>query len=132
MNTCLEKKVAVLGNMKKNPPPGFTLIEVLIALVILAMGLSLVYAIFPLGIRISRQVQTLGRVSFFAQKKIEELKISNTTIEDSSGQENDFNWTIKVEDYTAENIVLKKIQLQTQWQEGGNTKKRKFVTYFKY
>lgn len=112
---------------------GFTLVEILIAMLILGIGLSLVYSIFPLGLRISRDVQTLGRVSFFAQKKIEELKTMNGAPEDSSGEEPDFSWSIKVQDYTGEaNIVLKKIQLDAQWQQGQDTRKKTFVTYFKY
>ena len=119
--------------MKKSSQ-AFTLVEVLIALLILGIGLSLIYNIFPLGIRISRQVQTLGRVSFFAQKKIEELKTSNATILDSSGQEESFNWTIKVTDHIISqgSVALKKIQLDAQWEEGQNILSKTFVTYFKY
>jgi prepilin-type N-terminal cleavage/methylation domain-containing protein len=119
--------------MHKRFSKGFTLVEVMIAMLILGIGLSLIYNIFPLGIRISRQVQNLGRVSFFAQKKIEELKTSNTTIADSSGQEEGFNWTIKITDYISEgNVALKKIQLDAQWQEGQDTLEKTFVTYFKF
>lgn len=107
--------------------------EVLIALLILGIGLSLIYNIFPLGIRISRQVQTLGRVSFFAQKKIEELKTSNATLADSSGEEETFSWAIKVTDHTSEgSVALKKVQLDTQWQEGQDTLVKTFVTYFNF
>ncbi|MFC1646088.1 prepilin-type N-terminal cleavage/methylation domain-containing protein [Candidatus Omnitrophota bacterium] len=112
---------------------GFTLVEILVALLILGIGLSLIYAIFPLGIRISRDVQTLGRVSFFAQKKLEELKTMNGTPEDSNGDEPNFSWNIKVQDYTGEdNIALKKIQIDVQWPQGQDTRKKTFVTYFKY
>lgn len=119
--------------MTKRYSKGFTLIEVLIALLILGIGMSFLYAIFPLGIRISRDVQLLGRISFFAQKKIEQLKTLNETPLNTSGQENDFNWTVKVGDYTTEeNIALKKIELGAQWLQGDTTRKKSFVTYFKY
>ena len=111
---------------------GFTLLEVLIALSILGIGMSFLYTVFPLGIRISKDVRILGSISFFAQKKIEELKTMDKAPSDSNGQENLFNWTIKVEDYTTENnFVLKKIQLDARWPEGDTTRKKTFVTYFK-
>ncbi|MFC1709093.1 prepilin-type N-terminal cleavage/methylation domain-containing protein [Candidatus Omnitrophota bacterium] len=119
--------------MKRNSSKGFTLVEVLIAMLILGIGLSLIYTIFPLGIRISREVQFLGRISFFAQKKIEELKTFNATIADSSGQEASFNWTIKVSDHTAgANAVLKKIQLEALWEEGKTIRSKRFITLFKH
>lgn len=118
---------------KKVASSGFTLIEILIALLILGIGMSLIYSIFPLGIRNSREVQTVGRISFFAQKKIEELKTLNATVADSSGEESGFSWQIKVQDFTtAENIALKKIELDAFWQEGSNNRTERFVTYFKY
>ena len=118
--------------MKKRHARGFTLLEVLIAVLILGIGMSALYAIFPLGIRISKDVRTLGSISFFAQKKIEELKTMDGSPSDSSGQENLFNWTIKVEDYTTgNNFVLKKIQLDASWPEGDRMRKKTFVTYFK-
>lgn len=119
--------------MHSQTKKGFTLVEILIALLILGIGISLIYTIFPLGIRISRDVQTLGRISFFAQKKIEELKTLNQTPEDSSGEENDFNWEIKVNNQVIhDNVSLTKIELRADWQEGQTTRTKKFVTYFKY
>jgi prepilin-type N-terminal cleavage/methylation domain-containing protein len=116
----------------KNKLKAFTLIEVLIALLILGIGISFLYAMFPLGIRISKEVQMLGRISFFAQKKIEELKTSNETVSDLSGQEADFNWTINIRDYnTEDNLALKKLQLDFEWLQGSAVRRKTFITYFK-
>lgn len=118
--------------MKQRQRRGFTLVEVLIAFFILVMGISFIYAIFPLGMRVARQTQTLSSISFFAQRKIEELKTAKEAITDSSGQENIFNWTVKATDYTtAENIKLKKVQMDLVWLEGQNPRKKTFITYFK-
>jgi Tfp pilus assembly protein PilV len=111
---------------------GFTLLEALIAFFILVMGVTFIYSIFPLGMRIARQTQTLSSLSFLAQKKIEELKASKGPFSNSTGQENIFNWTIKVTDFTTqENIILKKVQLDVIWAEGENPRKKTFITYFK-
>ncbi|MDD5005093.1 MAG: type II secretion system protein [Candidatus Omnitrophica bacterium] len=119
--------------MRKSNLKGFTLLEVLIALLILGIGMSFIFSIFPLGIRMSKEVQILSSISFFAQKKIEELKTMNETPGNSSGQENNFNWTVQIEDYTTENnILLKKLQLDTEWSEGARMRKKSFVTYFKH
>ena len=118
--------------MYKRPFKGFTILEVLIALLILGIGISFIYTVFFAGIRISNNIQFLDRTSFFAQKKIEELKISNSTLVDSFGQEGELNWTVYVGNVTEENnIALRKIQLDLEWQEGlTNIKKKSFVTYF--
>jgi len=119
--------------MRQSNLKGFTLVEIMVALIILGIGISLIYTIFPIGIRISREVQTLGKISFFAQKKLEELKTSNETLSDSSGEEIGFNWTVKVEDFnTEENIALKKVQLDAKWQQGQRVREKKFISYFKY
>ena len=127
-------KFTLFKNLKQdkgNSLTGLTLVEVLIALLILGIGISFLYTVFPLGIRISKEVQMLGKVSFFAQKKIEELKTNNETLSDSNGQEADFNWTINIQDFQAENnIYLKKIQLVVQWPEGRTVRIKTFVTYF--
>ena len=118
--------------MKKRHTKGFTLLEVLISVSILSIGMSFLFSIFPLGIRISSEVRRLGSISFFAQKKIEELKTMNETPSDSSGKEDLFNWSIKVEDFSAgNNFVLKKIQLDAEWMQGETVRRKSFVTYFK-
>ncbi|MDD5617589.1 MAG: prepilin-type N-terminal cleavage/methylation domain-containing protein [Candidatus Omnitrophica bacterium] len=111
---------------------GFSLLEVLIAFFILVMGVSFIYSVFPLGMRMSQQTKNLSSVSFFAQKKIEELKTSAQALSNSSGEENNFNWTLAVTDYTTpENINLKKMQLDMTWLEGQSQRKKTFITYLK-
>jgi prepilin-type N-terminal cleavage/methylation domain-containing protein len=126
--SCLCKRSAI----KRQGRKGFSLLEVLIAFSILVMGVSFMYSIFPLGMRMIKQTQNLSSICFFAQKKIEELKTIKEPLTNSSGQENIFNWTVQVTDYTTpENIILKKIQLEVVWIEGESQRKKIFATYFK-
>jgi Tfp pilus assembly protein PilV len=111
---------------------GFSLLEALIAFFILVMGVSFIYSLFPLGMRVTKQTQTLSSVSFLAQKKIEELKTAQGPITNSSGQDGILNWTVTVTDYTPQaDVVLKKVQLDVDWLEGVNQRKKIFITYFK-
>jgi len=124
--------ILYFNNKRRKRSRGFTLLEVLIALFILTIGITFIYSIFPLGMRVAKQTQTLSSVSFFAQKKLEELKTSTAPLTNSTGQDAIFNWTVKVTDYTTpENIVLKKVQLDILWSEGGSERGKKFVAYFK-
>jgi len=119
--------------MIKKQTKGFTLIEVMIAIVILGIGISFIYTIFPLGLKISREIQFLDTISFFAQKKFEGLKAGSEAFVDASGQESEFNWTLRIENYTTENnIVLKKAELDFLWIPGkAAIRKKSFFTYLK-
>jgi len=125
---CLYKNSAISRQNRK----GFSLLEVLIALFILVMGVTFIYSVFPLGMRMIKQTQNLSSVCFFAQKKIEELKTLKEPLTNSSGQENIFNWTVGIIDYsTPENISLKRMLLKIVWLEGENRHEKTFATYFK-
>ena len=52
---------------------GFTLVEVLVAVFILAVGISAVLVIFPSGLRVARSSKMATVAVYLAQEKIEEI-----------------------------------------------------------
>jgi prepilin-type N-terminal cleavage/methylation domain-containing protein len=56
---------------------GITLIEVLIALVVLSVGIMAIGGIFPAATRTQLQTRSLGAASYFAAQKAEQLGVLN-------------------------------------------------------
>lgn len=83
--------------MKKNR--GFTLIEVIVALAILGIGLTVIIELFSGGLRLGRTSEEYTRAVNFARMKMEDIA-SQTSIEegDEEGKFDDtFRWQVKVE-----------------------------------
>lgn len=77
--------------------PGFTLLEVMIALAILAIGLVTVMQLFAGALRLSRVDKGLTEAVLLAQQKMDEL-ILMTNLEDGfedSGDEEGYYWTMR-------------------------------------
>lgn len=72
-----------MSNIKR-PITGFTLIEMLIAISILAVGIAAVLPAFPLGTRIQKSAQMSATAVQFSQAKMEEI-ISSQYYEISAG-----------------------------------------------
>lgn len=99
------------GKFKKS---GFTLIEVLIAMAILASGLLSVFYMFPLALRQLRLSKLLMDASFLAKKKLEEVKTYNGAGEDK-GEEKNFSWQVSWgEEKILEGINLRRFALRVE------------------
>jgi prepilin-type N-terminal cleavage/methylation domain-containing protein len=53
---------------------GFTLLEVIVAVLVLAVGISVIVAIFPTSLRAARDAEELTRATLLAQRKAEEIR----------------------------------------------------------
>ncbi len=56
---------------------GITLVEVLVALIVLSLGIMAVGGIFPTATRTGIQSRTMSAANFYAQQKLEELRSLN-------------------------------------------------------
>lgn len=124
--------------MRKNR--GFTLAEVMIALVILVIGVLVILRIFPVALGYGERSQTTSRVSILIERKLEEIKSRPyseviETYEDKNvaGTEDELSWTIKLDKVTPANVSpaseIRRLIMTVSWQEKGRTRSDKFVTY---
>jgi prepilin-type N-terminal cleavage/methylation domain-containing protein len=58
---------------------GFTLLELMIALVVIAVGVLAVAQLFPAGSRTQLQSRLLSNASYYAQQKVEQLSLLSWT-----------------------------------------------------
>lgn len=64
---------------RRSSERGISLVEVLIALVVLSVGIMAVGGIFPTATRTELQTRSLSTANFYAQQKLEELSALNWT-----------------------------------------------------
>lgn len=120
---------------------GFSLLELIIAMAVLAVGLVGVLQIFPIGLRASQRAAMMTKAAFLAQTKIEDVKLAGFDAITSlppkiplSGRENnDFEWNISIEeaglDGLAANDNVRKITVKITWPERNTTRSKDFITY---
>jgi prepilin-type N-terminal cleavage/methylation domain-containing protein len=111
----------------------FTLIEVLVALVILGLGIVLALNLFLSAWQSFYYSRKLNDVNYLAQKKIEELKAEelNLRAQKASGTDNDLNWSIWVSPMVLEQgIQVMHVQIDVEFKVKGVSQTKRFVTYF--
>ena len=110
---------------------GFTLVEILIALLILGLGIVTVFNLFPLALQSITYSRRLNEVYFLAQKKLEELGSSGFEgLPQKSGDEGQLHWEITSEPVTLEgNVEMKCVQLEVEFDFQQRKHTQRFVTY---
>ena len=119
---------------------GFSLLELIIAIAVLAIGLVGVLQIFPIGLKASQRAGMMTKAAFLAQNKIEDVKLAGfdaiTELPPKiplSGRDGDFEWAIKIDDIAPEGVVsshdMRKLTVILTWPEGNSTRSKDFVTY---
>lgn len=88
----------------KNRSPGFTLIEVLVALAVLALTLGVLFQIFSTGLSNSRVAEAYAKATLLAQSKLASLGIEEPLGEGESWGRFDerFRWRVDVESHEEE------------------------------
>lgn len=110
---------------------GFTLIEILVSLVILGVGISVLFNLFPLGLQALSYSRKIGEVSYLAQKKLEEVKsLATVGLGTTSGEEGDLNWqmntgVLKLSD----GVELISVGLDIDFSIQGKPQRHRFITY---
>ena len=119
---------------------GFSLLELIIAIAVLAVGLVGVLQIFPIGLRASQRAGMMTKAAFLAQNKIEDVKLAGfdaiTELPPKiplSGKDGDFEWNIKIDDVNLEGIEnsseMRKVTVILTWPERNTTRSKDFITY---
>lgn len=119
---------------------GFSLLELIIAIGVLAIGLVGVLQIFPVGLRASQRSGMVTKAAFLAQNKIEEVKMAGfdaiTALPPKiplAGRDEDFEWEISIDkvdlDGLENNDNIRKIIVTVNWIERSKTRSKDFITY---
>ena len=119
---------------------GFTLIEIIMAMAILAIGIIGVVRLLPVGLRASKTSETMSRAAFLAQKKIEQLKLAGfddlTAPEPSvplEGEEEGYGWQAQISAVSLEGVNnpedIRCLTLTVTWLEKANPRSQEFITY---
>ncbi len=122
-----------MGEVRKNRrgrnENGFSLIEVLIGMLVLAVGLLAVAGMQIISINIGSLSNNLTRATVLAQNRLEQLKLLTYTVDStdpalSNGEHNDgaipnsvFTRNYNVQDTTS---TLKTITVTVQWTDSGD------------
>ena len=124
------------SNSLKNEQ-GFSLLEVVIALMIMAGGFLAVLNLFSGSVRsVDFSGQYLKAVTL-ANSKMNELEIQNFTVDDSSGNfknEENYRWEVDISPYDSDlnneesGIQLQKILLKVLWNDDGHTRNIELAT----
>ena len=105
---------------------GFSLLELIIAIAVLAVGLVGVLQIFPIGLMASQRAGIMTKAAFLAQNKIEDIKLAGfdaiTELPPKiplSGKDGDFEWNIKIDDVNLEGVEntseMRKVTVILTW-----------------
>lgn len=107
----------------------FSLMEVLVAVSILAVGMMAVLSLYPMGMRQFRMSRALSEIALFAEDKLSEYKTFGQ-LNSTKGTEANINWTVTFDDVGLDgNITLKKMNLKVEHSHFANSLKEEFVTY---
>ncbi|HDZ91572.1 MAG: type II secretion system protein [Deltaproteobacteria bacterium] len=119
------------------PERGFTLIEILVAISVLAISLVVILQLFSGGLKSVRLSNQYTRAIFYAREKMEELLLTEGlepgTLD--GGSEDSLRWTAQVvlvepdeEDGPELPFDTLKITLQVMWEEGEKEKRFQIST----
>jgi len=117
----------------------FSLLELIIAIAVLAIGLVGVLQIFPIGLRASQRAGMMTKAAFLAQNKMEDVKLAGfdaiITLPPKiplSGRDGDFDWKIDIEEPELDGVTsndIRKLTVIVSWLERNATRSKDFVTY---
>lgn len=110
---------------------GFTLIEIVISMAILAIGLVGILSLFPVGFDSARRSINLTQAALYAQEKLAQIKRDG--FQDLVSKKGDFadpnyKWELVVSDETPAGY-LKKAELTVTWNYKNKPHQEVFTTY---
>ena len=125
--------IPLLGKQKLKKPndDGFSLLEVIVALAIMAMGFITVLQLFSGSIRSVSLSEQYLKGTTLAHSKLGELEVNNYSVTDLEGtfpDEKNYRWQLQISPHTSplnskeNNIQLSEVILNVLWEEAGKTR----------
>ena len=134
--------------LRKNIQSGFTLMEILIAVAVLAIGVVAVVNLFPVGLQAARRTANFSDAAALAQRQMELYRAYGYgEIDDMFGSipagdtdyypdqtdtevfpdDEDYSWWMMLEKHNTLNMF--EMTLNIYWLDGGQEQYETFVTY---
>ena len=122
---------------KKQSEDGFSLLEVIVALAIMAMGFVTVLQLFSGSIRSIGLSEQYLKATTLAQSKMGELEMNNYRISEFEGtfaNEENYRWQLDISPYITElnsvedNIQLSEVLLKVFWSDSNKVRNVEFST----
>ena len=113
-------------NIDKNKK-GFSMIEMLVAIVVLALGIMSIVGVFPMSLRVAENMRAITKGTAYAHQKLEELRtipyntpLLSVGLHPSSPEtlENNFVRTYEVED-SIPAPGMKRVKVKVKWLRPG-------------
>ncbi len=130
-----------IGRPNRRPDQGFTLIEIVVALAILGIGLTVIIELFSGGLRLGRTSEDYTKAIGYGRMKMEEI-ISKQTVEEGSDEgdfDKTFRWQVdirKVDLLPADKdpdlklpINLFRVKVNILWKLGSRERSTSLETY---
>jgi general secretion pathway protein I len=113
----------------RNQSRGMTLIEVLVAFVVLSVTLAVILQIFTGGMRNARLADSYSRAVFLAESKLAAAGVDRPLLAgDAAGQTEDLQWRVNVQPMddggATDQLLLPsrlyQVSVRVAWNEGGH------------
>ncbi len=124
-------------SIRKLDNEGFSLLEVIVALAIMAIGYMTVFNLFTVSIKSLGMSDQYQRAVNLANTKLSEIEMLNYETDATSGifkNEENFQWSLNIEPYESslndpdENINLSKVTLKVLWDDNQKSRNVELVT----
>ncbi len=124
-------------SIRKLDNKGFSLLEVIVALAIMAIGYMTVFNLFSVSIKSVGMSDQYQRAVGLANSKLSEIEMLNYETDATSGtfeNEENFQWSLNIEPYDSPlndpeiNINLSKVTLKVLWEDNQKPRNVELVT----
>jgi len=125
------------GSTRNLDNKGFSLLEVIVALAIMAIGYMTVFNLFSVSIKSLGVSDQYQRAVDLANSKLSAIEMLNYETDATSGtfeNEENFQWALDIQPYESplndpdENIELSKVTLKVLWQDNQKSRNVELVT----
>ncbi|MBU0484148.1 MAG: prepilin-type N-terminal cleavage/methylation domain-containing protein [Proteobacteria bacterium] len=110
---------------------GFTLMEILVAMMIVAISITVILQLFSGGLRSGELSKNYLRAVFYAREKMEEILLADLVVGETQAGElaDGYRWSAVVEPNRADDVdnsraklMLYSVSVDVNWQEGRHRK----------